>query len=98
MKESSPLSQKAVRLRVFGRVQGVGFRYWTCRLAQRLGVTGWVRNERDGSVSVEAEGPEDTVDRLVKSVRQGPPGARVDRVEITSLTPKGVYRDFTVEF
>jgi len=98
MDEGSNVQKKAARLRIFGRVQGVGFRYWTSHIAERLGVSGWVRNERDGSVTVECEGPEDMVDRFIKQVRQGPPGSRVDHVEITPLSPKGTYRRFSIEF
>ena len=67
-------------------------------MAERLGVCGWVRNEMDGSVTVECEGPVDVVDRFMKQVRQGPPGSRVDHVEITLLSPKGTYRRFSIEF
>lgn len=67
-------------------------------MAERLGVTGWVRNEMDGSVTVECEGPEDVVDRFIQQVRRGPPGSRVDHVEITPLSPKSTYRRFSIEF
>ncbi|GAB4365222.1 MAG: hypothetical protein Kow009_01960 [Spirochaetales bacterium] len=93
---SGPL--KAVQLRITGRVQGVGFRYWTARLAERMGVVGWVKNEMDGSVTVVCEGPEDRVNRFVQQVRQGPPGARVDHVEIMPLSQRGIYKKFSIEF
>jgi acylphosphatase len=98
MAEGSAVQKKAFRLRIYGRVQGVGFRYWAARMAERLGVSGWVRNEMDGSVTVECEGPSDVVDRFIKQVRQGPPGSRVDHVEITPLSPKGTYQRFSIEF
>lgn len=72
----------ATDLTITGRVQGVSFRYATQREAERHGVTGWVRNEPDGSVAVHAEGPADAVARLVEWCRQGPPGARVERVDV----------------
>ena len=68
---------KAVQARVTGQVQGVAFRWHTQERAQRLGVTGWVRNEVDGTVLVHAEGEDDAVDALVEWCRHGPPSARV---------------------
>jgi acylphosphatase len=70
-----------VHLCVRGRVQGVGFRYFVLRLAQGLALTGWVRNRRDGSVEIEAEGEAQAIEKLVEAVSQGPPGARVAAVE-----------------
>jgi acylphosphatase len=98
MNEQPASKVKAARLRISGRVQGVGFRYWASHLAERYGVTGWVRNEMDGTVSIECEGPEASVDKFIQIVRQGPPGARVDQVEISHLPPRGAYRRFSIEF
>lgn len=64
-----------------GRVQGVGFRWWTRTQAQRLGVTGTVRNRTDGTVEVRAHGPEQALASLQRLLHSGPPGARVERVE-----------------
>jgi acylphosphatase len=61
-------------------VQGVGFRAWTQTEARRCGVTGWVRNEPDGSVSVLISGPKDAVHAMLERVRSGPPGAMVSGV------------------
>ena len=74
---------------VHGMVQGVGFRYATAREAQRLGVTGWVRNEVDGTVSVLVEGTPDAVDAMVAWCRQGPAYARVERVDVEPASPSG---------
>ena len=71
------------RLRIRGLVQGVGFRYSMHREAQRLGLTGWVRNRRDGTVEAVVAGPEAAVEALVAWSRLGPPSARVDSVEIS---------------
>lgn len=68
--------------RITGRVQGVGFRNFTRTRARTLDVTGWVRNERDGSVRLEAEGPREALDSLVEAVRQGPRMARVENVDV----------------
>jgi acylphosphatase len=64
-----------------GRVQGVGFRYWVVEEAERLGLKGWVRNQRDGSVELEAEGPEEKLFEFEKLLWQGPPLARVTDVQ-----------------
>lgn len=70
----------ALRAVVAGRVQGVGYREATVRLARRLGVTGWVRNEEDGTVRVHAEGDPGALDELRAFLAEGPSGAQVDRV------------------
>ena len=62
---------------VRGLVQGVSFRWYTCREAERLGLTGWVRNERDGTVRLEAQGPEADVAALLAWAGHGPAHARV---------------------
>ena len=70
-----------VRIRVHGRVQGVGFRYATREEARRYGLRGWVRNEIDGSVSAVVEGPPDLVDAFVAWCHDGPVRAYVERVD-----------------
>ena len=72
---------KAVRVRVEGRVQGVGFRWWTEREAQRRGLSGWVRNRRDGSVEAVFSGDDAVVDDMLDACRSGPSLARVDTLE-----------------
>ena len=67
--------------RVTGRVQGVGFRWWTRSLALRLEVTGTVRNAADGSVEVQARGSEAALAELERHLQEGPPHARVDAVD-----------------
>lgn len=67
--------------RVHGRVQGVGFRWWTRGVARRLGVTGTVRNLPDGSVEVRARGDEAALAHLRESLGEGPPGSSVTSVE-----------------
>ena len=80
---------KAVDVRITGRVQGVSFRFWTQQQARERGVSGWVRNEPDGSVSGHFEGPADAVDGLVAWCGHGPPGARVDTVDVVEVPPAG---------
>jgi acylphosphatase len=67
-------------MRVEGRVQGVGFRWWTQALGRRLGIRGWVRNLDDGSVEVHAAGGEREMAEFEQSLRSGPPAARVERL------------------
>ena len=86
----------AVRFRVFGRVQGVGYRWWTDREATGLGVTGTVRNLEDGSVEVIAHGNPDQMDRLERALRRGPPMSEVERIERTTLPVGRVPADFTI--
>ncbi|HXF30199.1 MAG TPA: DNA polymerase ligase N-terminal domain-containing protein [Solirubrobacterales bacterium] len=73
---------KGVRATVRGGVQGIGFRYSTVERANELGVLGWVRNQDDGAVLVHAEGPDEAVDALVEWLGEGPPGAKVEGVEV----------------
>ncbi len=79
-------------LRILGRVQGVGFRMHMQREAQRHGVTGWVRNRRDGSVEAIVQGAREAVDALIEWARRGPPSARVTDVQMTEGT--GDYETF----
>ena len=67
---------------VRGQVQGVGFRYWTEKTARALGIEGWVRNRRDGAVEAAFAGAPERVSAMVEACRRGPPGARVDRLEV----------------
>ena len=81
-----------MRLRaiVHGHVQGVFFRDSVRRLAERLGVSGWVRNNWDGSVEAVLEGERDGVESVVGFMREGPRGARVDRVDVADEEPEGL--------
>jgi acylphosphatase len=75
---------------VTGRVQGVFFRAWTRDEAQSLGVTGWVRNCRDGSVEAQLEGDPEAIDELLDLIREGPPDARVDNLSVEEADPEGL--------
>jgi acylphosphatase len=83
------------RVVVHGHVQGVFFRDSTRRLAEREGVAGWVTNRGDGAVEAVFEGEQDAVERLVRFAREGPRGARVERVDVAEEEPEGL-RGFSV--
>lgn len=81
---------------VRGRVQAVGYRLFVARTAAGLGVSGWVANLPDGAVRCIAEGPKTAVAELLASLRVGPDGARVDRVEETWGSPSGDADGFRI--
>jgi acylphosphatase len=85
----------ARRYVISGRVQGVGFRYFTETAALREGLHGWVRNLPDGRVEVLAEGDADALQRFERHLRHGPPAARVEHVEVDDTTPAGRDTGFT---
>jgi acylphosphatase len=80
----------AVRLVVEGRVQGVGYRWWARGHALSLGLRGWVRNRRDGSVELLAVGPADAVERFAAACREGPAAAQVKSVTRLDAEAGGV--------
>lgn len=80
---------RRVQVIISGRVQGVGFRYHASKVADRLGLTGWVRNRPDGAVEAEAEGDVDSVEELLAWLVNGPMGAGVQDVQVTTVSPTG---------
>jgi acylphosphatase len=86
----------ARRFLISGRVQGVGFRYFTQHTAARENVHGRVRNLADGRVEAEAEGDAEAMERFERALRHGPPGARVEAVDIEHIVPQGRDTGFTV--
>jgi acylphosphatase len=81
---------------VRGRVHGVGYRYFVVSKAMRLGLTGWVSNEQDGSVRVVAEGPRADLDDLLDALREGPASAIVEDVIHDWLPYTGRWSDFGI--
>ena len=86
----------ARRYIISGRVQGVGFRYFAHETAARDSVQGWVRNLPDGRVEAVAEGDAEAMERFETALRHGPPGARVEDLEIEHTVPGGRDTGFTV--
>jgi acylphosphatase len=87
---------KRLEATVYGHVQGVFFRDTTRSEAQQLQITGWVRNQRDGTVRVVAEGEEDALQQFLDYLQQGPPAARVARVETDWLPAQNDFSSFRV--
>jgi acylphosphatase len=86
---------RTVHIRIEGRVQGVGFRYWLKMTATAAGLTGWVRNRADRSVEAVLQGQPDDVAGVLRRCEEGPPDAHVTRVEIIG-EGVGVYETFDV--
>lgn len=85
-----------VHLEISGRVQGVGFRWFARERARSLGVAGWVRNRADGNVEVAAEGPDESVEALVRELRAGPRGASVSDVRMLGEPGPDLPSPFTI--
>ena len=83
---------------VRGRVQGVSFRYYAVTAAQRLGLTGWVANQWDGSVETVAEGTREALDGYLSFLHQGSPAAMVESVDAKYHPPTGEFTSFGVRY
>ena len=91
-------STRAISAVARGRVQGVAYRYTTQRVGERLGLVGWVRNERDGSVSVRAQGDSAVISRFIDFLEEGPPAARVEVVAVNEVPIDPRLSGFTVRY
>jgi acylphosphatase len=90
------LDKRRVNIIVSGIVQMVGFRYYTVNQASQLSITGWVRNNRDGSLEIVAEGEKENLEELIRWCHKGPSSAAVERVEKYWSDFKGDFNDFSV--
>ncbi|WP_130806268.1 acylphosphatase [Senegalia massiliensis] len=79
---------KRVNIEIFGRVQGVGFRYYTTQEANKLNISGWVTNRIDGSVEIDAQGKEENIEKFIEWTKSGPSHARVDNINISEKSIK----------
>ncbi|OGY28066.1 MAG: hypothetical protein A2Z42_02500 [Candidatus Woykebacteria bacterium RBG_19FT_COMBO_43_10] len=95
---SSATNIHRVRMIVFGDVQVVGFRFSCIEVARGLGLTGWVRNNPDGTVQIVAEGEKEPLENLVTWAKQGPPLARVDEIKTEWQEVTGEFSKFEVKY
>ncbi|MBI2026581.1 MAG: acylphosphatase [Deltaproteobacteria bacterium] len=89
---------KQVHIVVYGKVQGVFFRAYTETKAQELGICGRVKNLENGSVDIIAQGPEESLKRLVEWCHEGPSGAQVEKVTVDWLKVNGKFLSFHIEY
>jgi acylphosphatase len=89
---------KHVNIKVFGEVQGIGFRYETLAKARSLGLKGFVRNEPDGSVRIEAEGKREDLNKFIEWCKDGPRGAAIQNVNIEFQPELKNFLEFAIEF
>lgn len=92
------MARKRIRAVVEGHVQGVGFRWFAVRAARILGLTGWVRNNADGSVETVAEGDSESIREFIGELRRGPMGAIVRDVRWVEEEPSGEFTSFNLEY
>jgi acylphosphatase len=85
----------ARHLLIRGRVQGVFYRGWAVETARALALAGWVRNRRDGTVEAVLQGDEEAVERFIDNARQGPPAARVERIDASDAAVADGLAEFT---
>jgi acylphosphatase len=86
----------SANIKINGRVQGVFFRASTQKKARELGICGFVRNEKDGSVYIEAEGEKEAMERFILWCHEGPPGAKVNKVKAINNSPRG-FKNFEIQ-
>lgn len=93
-KTSQSPAQAQLDAKVTGRVQGVGFRWWTREQATPLGLTGYAKNLDDGSVEILAQGSKENCQKLLEILRSGDTAGEIQQVEATIGEPRGSYKDF----
>ena len=87
---------KHVSIHITGKVQGVFFRASTKEKADEFAIKGTVRNNGDGTVSVQAEGDDAAIDKFIEWCRQGPPNARVEHCEVVDIVSSGNFKNFSI--
>jgi acylphosphatase len=89
---------KTIHVIVEGRVQGVSFRYYTHKQANRLHLSGWVRNKLDGTVEATFSGADSEVNSMLEWLRHGSPGSRVDNIHTMEIIPEEDFTTFEIRF
>jgi acylphosphatase len=92
----NPSDIQRLHARVYGRVQGVGFRYFVLNSAVELGLAGWARNRRDGTVEVVAEGELDLLKQLVGVLQRGPRSSAVSKIQTDLQVASGEFASFFI--
>lgn len=87
-----------IKIAVYGRVQGVGFRYHTRQKAQALNLTGYVTNKPDHTVEIVADGADERLQALIEWAKTGPERAQVKRVEVEDCMPINRFDEFIIEY
>jgi acylphosphatase len=90
------MNMKKVHIFVTGRVQGVVFRWWTKRQADKLWLAGWVRNLKDGRVEIVAEGERKNLQEFIKNIKAGPALAKVEKIEVEWGNRSGGQSEFEI--
>jgi acylphosphatase len=89
---------KKVNIKIYGRVQGVFFRHNTKKVADKLNVKGWVKNNSDGTVEAVIEGDKKDVDRLINWCRKGPIGSKVEKIEVKEVRYRKEFDNFSIAY
>jgi acylphosphatase len=90
------MEDKCLHATVHGRVQGVGFRYFVLECANRLDLTGWVRNRFNGTVELIAEGPQESLDHLIRDLERGSRSSNVTKVDHQITSASGEFNRFNI--
>ncbi len=92
------MSKKCLCLKIFGDVQGVNFRYFSQETARKLGLVGWVRNAKDGTVECAVEGEKENLEKFLEWAKRGPKWAKVEKVEERWGECKNEFKEFEIRF
>jgi len=88
---------RKVKIKVYGLVQGVSFRYYARAQAIKLNLVGWIKNCQDGNVYIEAEGLDDAINDFISWCKHGPPGASVKEIKYNFFPAAGRFKDFIIK-
>jgi len=92
------MSKEQRVIRIHGKVQGVGYRFFATRVARRLGLKGYIQNNRDATVDAVVEGERDTIDEWLEELKEGPRYAEVTKIDQETKDFTGRLGDFDVKF